>query len=381
MTHFPSLLVFALFFPLACSSSEQHSADRATGGENAAGSGSILGGAPAGGALVSAGAENGGSTATGGAGQGGTATGGRLVSAGAGNGGSAATGGASQGGTATGGTATGGAFVSAGAGNGGSTATGGASQGGAATGGTATGGTETTVRLPPENGQFDYQIGGAYTPPEGVVVVSRDREDNPAPDLYNICYVNGFQGQPGDESWWLDQHADLVLHDSNGDPIYDEGWGELILDVTTAAKREALAVIVGGWIEQCAADGFDAVEIDNLDTHSRSDGLIAPSDNVQFMALLSPIAHQAGLAIAQKNSVELLDDADVMGTDFAIAEECARWNECSDYQSVYGNLVFDIEYRDQDFEAACSDYSELSIVRRDVDVTAPGSASYVYDAC
>jgi hypothetical protein len=138
---------------------------------------------------------------------------------------------------------------------------------------------------------------------------------------------------------------------------------------------------VGEWIAGCAAAGFDAVEIDNLDSYSRSDGLLTQDQNVAFMSLLSALAHASGLAIAQKNSVELLGEIGTMGTDFAIAEECNRWNECGDYQSAYGDLVFVIEYRQQDFDTGCADFEELSIVLRDLDVTTPSSASYVYDAC
>lgn len=151
--------------------------------------------------------------------------------------------------------------------------------------------------------------------------------------------------------------------------------------IMTPAKRDALATIVGGWIAQCAADGFDAVEIDDLDSYTRSDGLLVESDNVAFMSVLSDIAHSHGLAAAQKNSTGLLGDAGTMGTDSAIAEECNRWNECGDYQSVYGDLVFVIEYRQQDFSSGCSDFSELSIVLRNLAVSTPSSGGYVYDAC
>ena len=58
------------------------------------------------------------------------------------------------------------------------------------------------VTPPPANGKFDYQIGGAYTPASNVAVVSRDRTDSPAAGKYNICYVNAFQTQPGEQSFW-----------------------------------------------------------------------------------------------------------------------------------------------------------------------------------
>ena len=48
---------------------------------------------------------------------------------------------------------------------------------------------------------------------------------------------------------------------------------------------------------------------------------------------------------------------------------------------AYGDRVFIIEYRQQDFDQGCSDYPGLSIVLRDLDVSTPSSGSYVYDGC
>jgi len=234
--------------------------------------------------------------------------------------------------------------------------------------------------LPPANGAFDYQLGEAYPPPEGVVVVTRDRNASPADGLYNICYVNGFQTQPDERDFWTGEHPDLLLRDAGGDPVIDPDWDEMILDVTTPTKRSALADIVGGWIDGCAADGFDAVEIDNLDTYSRSGGLVTQNDAVAFMALLSARAHAAGLPIAQKNSTDVLGRREEMGTDFAVAEECNRYDECGDYTAVYGDQVYVIEYRRSDFDAGCRDFPDLSIVLRDLDLVAPGPG-YVYDGC
>jgi hypothetical protein len=150
-----------------------------------------------------------------------------------------------------------------------------------------------TLALPPLNAGLDYQLGGAYAPPAGVAIVSRDRRAAIAPGLYNICYVNGFQIQPDEEHFWLSEHAELVLRDSSGDPVVDEDWDEMMLDVSTDEKRAAIAEIVGGWIRGCAADGFDAVEIDNLDSFSRSGGLLGEDDNVEAMKLFVAAGHVA----------------------------------------------------------------------------------------
>ena len=59
------------------------------------------------------------------------------------------------------------------------------------------------LTLPSVNGAVDYQLGGAYPPPAGVTIVSRDRTAERADGVYTICYVNGFQIQPDEESLGL----------------------------------------------------------------------------------------------------------------------------------------------------------------------------------
>jgi hypothetical protein len=44
--------------------------------------------------------------------------------------------------------------------------------------------------------------------------------------------------------------------------------------------------------------------------------------------------------------------------------------------------VVDIEYEREHFEAACRSVgTSISVVLRDLDVNAPGTAGYVYDEC
>ncbi|MFD0524047.1 endo alpha-1,4 polygalactosaminidase [Paractinoplanes durhamensis] len=129
---------------------------------------------------------------------------------------------------------------------------------------------EQAWELPPANGRFDYQLGGAYPPDTNVKIVDRDRTAKPAPGVYSICYVNAFQTQPGENSWWQRHHNDLLLREKDG-YVEDEDWpDERLLDISTAAKRTALAGIIGGWFADCAKAGFRAVEPDNLDSYTRS---------------------------------------------------------------------------------------------------------------
>lgn len=245
----------------------------------------------------------------------------------------------------------------------------------------ADGGSPPGFALPPPDAPFDYQLGGPYPPPEGVTIVARDRTAPIAAGLYNVCYVNGFQIQPGEETFWLDDHPDLVLRDASGDPVIDPDWDEMLIDVGTPEKRARVAAIVGDWIRGCAEDGFDAVEIDNLDSFSRSGGRLTEGDAVAAMRLFADAAHAVGLAVAQKNAAELVPRRAEMATDFVVAEECNRYSECDVYTSAYGGAVLVIEYRRADFEAGCADFPGLSIVLRDLDLVTPADAGYVYDGC
>ncbi|MEU0157285.1 endo alpha-1,4 polygalactosaminidase [Streptomyces sp. NPDC006261] len=238
------------------------------------------------------------------------------------------------------------------------------------------------VVLPRGNVTFDYQIGGAYTPPAGVEALSRDRGAKPVRGLYNVCYVNAFQTQPDAMGWWQKNNPDLLLRDGSGRPVNDEAWGEALLDTSTAPKRTRLAKIVGGWIDGCAKSGFQAVEPDNLDSYERSGGRLTRAHNAAFAKLLATRAHTAGLAVGQKNTTDLLGQRKAIGFDFAVAEECGRYGECADYATAYGNRVFVIEYTAHDFTKACTAVgAKLSVVHRDLGVRPAGQQGYVLRTC
>ncbi|MEU0926493.1 endo alpha-1,4 polygalactosaminidase [Streptomyces malaysiensis] len=235
------------------------------------------------------------------------------------------------------------------------------------------------VALPPVHGGFDYQIGGEYTPPKGVDIVSRDRADSPADGLYNICYVNAFQVQPGERDQWPD---DLLLRDRDGDLVIDTKWKEPLLDISTAGKRERVAEKVDGWIDGCADKGFDAVEPDNYDSYERSKKLLTTAHAKEFMALLSEHAHAQGLAIGQKNTAELLSGRKAAGLDFAVVEECGEYDECGDFAEAYDDHVVVVEYGEEGFAKACAGWGDrLSIVLRDEDVSPDDGADYVRETC
>lgn len=241
------------------------------------------------------------------------------------------------------------------------------------------GGAARKPALPPPGAGVDYQIGGAYEPPPGAGVVVRDRRDAPAPGAYNVCYVNAFQVQPGAEDEW---DPDLLLRDAAGDVVYDEDWGEAVLDLRTAGKRERIAAKVGRWIDGCAERGFQAVEPDNLDTYTRFPRLLTADHARSYAALLADRAHGRGLAVAQKNTAELAPDRARTGLDFAVAEECGEYAECAAYAEAFDDRVLVVEYTPGGLAAACREWAgRLSIVRRDRAVSPKGAADHVRETC
>ncbi|MDF2558741.1 MAG: hypothetical protein K0R99_187 [Microbacterium sp.] len=237
--------------------------------------------------------------------------------------------------------------------------------------------------LPPAGATPDYQLGGAYEPEPEVGIVGRDRNAEPADGLYSICYVNGFQTQPDELDSWP---RDLLLQ-SGGEVVFDPDWpDEALLDTSSPERRDRIAATVTPWIQGCADAGFDAVEFDNLDSYSRSDGALSLDDNLALATLFVDAAHTAGLAAGQKNAAE---DAAALheqaGFDFAVTEECAVYSECGAYTAVYGDHVIDIEYADElprPFAEMCADEdSPASMVLRDRDLVTPADDGYVFETC
>ena len=213
----------------------------------------------------------------------------------------------------------------------------------------------------------DYQLGGVREVPDDVGIVVRDRRAPPA-GRYDVCYVNAFQTQPDERALWK-RHPGLVLR-KGGRPVVDSAWGEQLLDIRTATRRRALARIVAGWTRACAKAGYEAVELDNLDSYTRSRGLLTARQAAAYARALVRDAHRAGLAVAQKNRAGW--DGRTVGFDFAVAEECGRYRECGEYAADYGRRVVAVEYRAQDLSWTCAHHADLAVVLRDVDVTPDG---------
>ncbi|MBY4129316.1 endo alpha-1,4 polygalactosaminidase [Rhodococcus fascians] len=242
--------------------------------------------------------------------------------------------------------------------------------------------TDSTQTDPVQTERFDYQLGAAYDPPGGLDTVVRDSTAEPLPGVLSICYVNGLQTQPGVE--W---NSDLLLRDAGGEPVVDPEWpDEYILDPGTPEKRAAIDAVIGPIIDGCAARGFDAVEIDNLDSWTRFPESIDEDSVVALARLYADRAHASGIEIAQKNTpdgaVRMRDD---VGFDFAVAEECLAYDECGSYTSEYGARVYDIEYTDnlaEPFDRLCAREDRPTVtILRDRGLVSPSDPAYEYEQC
>ncbi|WP_298255185.1 endo alpha-1,4 polygalactosaminidase [uncultured Arthrobacter sp.] len=233
----------------------------------------------------------------------------------------------------------------------------------------------------PAGARLDYQLGGAYEPATGVQVVVRDVSDPPAADLYSVCYLNGFQTQPEESASW---GADGLVLLVDGVPLADPEWpDEFLLDTSTADQRTAIAERIGVGLQECADKGYEAVELDNLDSYTRSDGLLTLPDNLELAAMLVEHSHDLGMLVGQKNAAEESATFKDVGFDFAVAEQCVEFDECADYADAYGTAVLGIEYPEESgVEDPCTapDRPE-SMVLRDRDLTKPGDRAYLYRAC
>jgi hypothetical protein len=246
------------------------------------------------------------------------------------------------------------------------------------------------VRLPPVSGSIDYQLGGTADT-AGLAVVARDATTSPMPGAYNVCYVNGFQTQPGDGERWLRDYGQAVLRDAGGKPVTDPDWpDEYVLDPSTAPQRALILDALGPLLSGCADKGFDAVEVDNFDTFTRfsdpATGRVDRAGAIELARSFAGIAHDRGLAIGQKNAAEWTEiGRHAVGFDFAVAEECATYRECDRDRKVYGDHVLQVEYTDDlpmPFRDVCSspDRAPLTILR-DRDLVVSGGDGYAYAQC
>lgn len=108
------------------------------------------------------------------------------------------------------------------------------------------------------------------------------------------------------------------------------------------------------------------MELDNLDSYTRSAELLALAGNVELAAMLVEHNHELGMLVGQKIAAEEFGTFKDIGFDFAMAEQCVEFEECTDYADAYGAAVLS---------------RSRSVGLRDRDLTMPGCPAYLYRAC
>ncbi len=183
-----------------------------------------------------------------------------------------------------------------------------------------------------------HNLDGVGTPPSQV-------DQLHAGGAHVICYFNA----GGSEDFRDDfgRFPDEV----QGRPL-DDWPGERWLDVR---QLDVLLPIMAARMDECRDKGFDAVDPDNLNGFANETGFpLTESDAMAYQRALIGLAHDRGLAIGLKNTMELLPElADEI--DFAVNEQCQEYEECDTYAPLIalGKPVFNIEY-----EGTCDDQPE-----------------------
>lgn len=123
----------------------------------------------------------------------------------------------------------------------------------------------------------------------------------------------------------------------------NNGWeGERWVDIRASAVR----AIMAARMDVAARKGCDGVEPDNVDGYTNDTGFpLTAADQLAFNIALAQMAHDRHLAIALKNDVEQVA-ALAPYFDFAINEQCNRYNECDAYRAFTdaNKAVLNAEY-------------------------------------
>ena len=123
------------------------------------------------------------------------------------------------------------------------------------------------------------------------------------------------------------------------------GWpGERWLNVRRLA---ILAPLMKARLDMCAAKGFDAVELDNVDGYQNRTGFaLSGADQLRFNVFLANQAHRRGLSAALKNDLGQIPRL-LPYYDFALNEQCHQYRECGRLDGFVeaGKAVFGVEYR------------------------------------
>jgi hypothetical protein len=151
-----------------------------------------------------------------------------------------------------------------------------------------------------------------------------------------VCYI--------DAGSWENWRPDAARYPRSVKGRALDGWpGERWLDIR---RIDLIGPILTDRLDQCQTKGFDGVEFDNVDGYSNRTGFALTSDDqLTFDRWLAARAHERGLAVGLKNTLDLADQLEP-DFDFAILEQCFEYRECASVAPFTADhkSVVDIEY-------------------------------------
>ena len=125
-------------------------------------------------------------------------------------------------------------------------------------------------------------------------------------------------------------------------------------------------------LDLAVSKGCDAVDPDNVDGYANASGFdLSAADQLAFNRWLADQAHVRGLGVGLKNDLAQIPDL-VGWFDFAVNEECFVFHECELLMPMVtmSKAVLAIEYSDNLSSCARADDLGLSLVFKDLDLTA-----------
>lgn len=180
-----------------------------------------------------------------------------------------------------------------------------------------------------------------------------------------VCYLSAgsWEGYRPDAA----DFPDDVIGDPLDPPFADERWLDIL-------QVHVLRPLMADRVADCAADGFDAVEFDNVDGVGNDTGFpLTSDDQLAYNRMLADLAHDAGMAAVLKND---LGQAAALEPDFEVLllEQCVEFDECAAARPFLdaGKLVLDAEYAvGVDEACAVTQPLGISLVVKAIELDAP----------
>lgn len=144
---------------------------------------------------------------------------------------------------------------------------------------------------------------------------------------------------------WEDWRTDIgsVAPEAIG-KVYVGFPNEKWLDIRAASVKN----LVQKRLDLAVSRGFDGVDPDNVNGYSNNTGFpLTAAHQLEFNQFIAQEAHARKLLIGLKNDLDQTADL-VSSYDFAVNEQCYRFNECDKYSPFIKakKSVFNIEYVD-----------------------------------